>query len=164
MSLVSALLARWKFDNGIALVSDIGRPSQAHNRFIEDVAETQALMGHMTWTVSEAVYAVRFKATAGAGATPPTTGDVIRVVFDAMPTDDTTDDAQAYSWLQAATESENTDVEYVEFNLILPADIIAADAGWSEWYTFSAPLQRADFLFVDGSGSITNIDIFAEVG
>jgi len=136
--------------------------SQSHNRFIEDVAETQLLLGHMTWAAAEEVTAVRFKLMPGAGGTPPTVGDIVRVVFDASPIDDTTNDTQAWAWLAAAGGAEATDVEYNELSYIPKASLVGADDGWSEWFEFGGILRRADFLYVNGSGITTNMDILAE--
>jgi len=140
----------------------IAKAAQHHNRFIQNVAETQALLGNMTWEETEAVTSVRFKLLPGAGATPPTTGDIVRVVFDPAPVDDINDNAQAWSWLQAAGASESLDVEYAELIYIPKTNLVDTEAGWSRWFEFGAPLRRASFLYVDGSGAVTNMDIIAE--
>lgn len=145
-----------------AKVADVGRGSQAHNRYISGVAETQATLGHMTFTENQAVYRIRFKATVGAGT--PTVGDVVRVVFDAAPVDDITNDTQAWNWLQTATTSATVDVEYFEFVYIPSASLVDAEAGWSRWYEFTAPLRRCDFHYPNGTATTKELAITAEVG
>ena len=146
---------------GSVHVADVGRAQQPHNRFINGVSDTQAELGHMTWEDDERVYSVRFKLVADSGTTA--SGEVVRVVFDAAPVDDTTEDGQAWTWLQAAPSDQDTDVEYFELNYIAAADLTGANDGWSEWFQFSSPLRRADFLFVDGNSGADELGIFAEV-
>lgn len=97
---------------GIALVGQPGgvfidgnpNAGQAHNRKIAKVAETEAAMGHMSWSEEANVKAIRFKIVDGDGS--PVLGDIIRAVFDATPVDDITDSAQAWNWLQAIVSPE----------------------------------------------------------
>jgi len=138
---------------------------QPHNRFIEDIAETEASLGHATWTEAEGVRRIRFRFTQGQGS-GLAAGDIIRVVFDAAPVDDTTDTSQAWSWLTAATSSETTDVEYIE--IIVPldasADTAGADGVWSDWYELFYPLRRVDITYPGGTAaaSANTIDCFME--
>lgn len=139
---------------GVTALRNDGEASQPHNRFIDTVGNTQALMGHMTWTENEDVTAIRFRIDGG------TPGEIMKVVFDATPVDDITDDNQAWAWLQAATSDPAIDVEYFELvhggvdttnNLYVP--------DWTDWFEFGGALRRADFLAA-GTGRT----IFAEVG
>jgi len=120
-----------------AMVNPGGGESQSHNRLITGVTATSpGGIGHMTFTEEEAVYKIRFKTSGGAA------GDVMKVVFDASPVDDTTNDSQAAAWLATPGSSENTDVEYFEFS----QGSTTGDDAWSEWFYFARPLRRADFI------------------
>lgn len=161
----SGLDKKLRGTEGIAHITDVGRPGQSHNRFIEDVAETQATIGHITWTEAEEVYNIRLRATQGQGA-GLAAGNILRVVFDASPVDDITDDTQAWAWLTAATGAAATDVEYFEVVVALDAsaDTAGSDGVWSEWFQFSYPLRRLDITYPGGTAaaSANTIDIFVE--
>lgn len=141
------------------LTGETGRGSQTHNRFVTSAGPSQATIASMTWTAAEEIYAVRFKVAQTSGDTGLTAGDLIRVVFDASPVDDTTDTAQAWAWLQVATSSESADVEYHEFPYIATTD---ASGGWSDWFVFVEPLRRADFLYPGGTATSNEVDVYAE--
>lgn len=136
-------------NDGVILQSPWQQP---HNRYITGVGSTQAAIGHLTWTEAEDVHRVRFKVGGGSA------GDLLRVVFDASPVDDTSNDTQALNWLQQAGSDEATDVEYFE--------IVQGGAGtglyipeFTDYFEFAGPLRRADIIANSGSG----YTVFAEV-
>lgn len=147
----------------LVVVKDDPSAAQAHDRYITAVAETEPLMGHMTWTEEENVTAIRFKLTPNA-AGAQAIGDIVRVVFDATPVDDIADTGQAFTYLTTAVDDPAIDVEYNELTYIPKASLDDADGHWSRWFEFSLPLRRADFHYVDGNGATTDVNILAEVG
>lgn len=118
-------------------VVEVVSSTLAGNRYITGVEDTQATMGHMTWAPNTGVRSVWFRITGGSA------GDVVAVVFDAAPVGDTTDDAQAWAWLQPATASESADVEYFE---LTQGPGSGGPDDWCGPFEFTAELRRADFL------------------
>lgn len=155
-------MPRVRDDDGATIVTDGTRDSQPHNRYAGPVSETQAGLGHMTFTEEEAVYRIRFKAVALTGA--PVAGDLVRVVFDAAPVDDSSNDAQAWAWLGDPPLSEDTDVEFFEFPFVPASSVDDADAVWSRWYTFAAPLRSVDFRYPGGTEGSVELAIHGEIG
>jgi hypothetical protein len=79
-----------------------------------------------------------------------------------MPVGDTTDDTQAWNWVQTAAASGDTDVEYNELVYIPAANLSSIESAWSQWFEFDYALRRADFHYVDGNGAVSDMDIIAE--
>ena len=136
---------------------------QPHNRFFSPIAETEATLGHLTWTEAEAVYKVRFHFREVTGTL--VAGTEIRIVFDASPVDDTTDTTQAWNWIDAGgpSSSESLDVEY--FSYIVTADDEASLGITTRWYEFSSPLRRVDICHMGGTAAANahEISVTAEV-
>jgi len=140
------------------LVGNDASAGQSHDRFQTLVAETRATMGHMTFGADEKVDNFQIKLVPKTGT--PAAGAVVRFVVDAMPVDDTTDDSQAWNWLQAATASEDTDVMYKEVKYVADANLSSGKDAWSEVFSMGSYIRRLDFHFPAGTAGTTDFDIY----
>ena len=131
-----------------AVLSNDGSSGQAHNRLVSIAGNTLATdIGTATWGADEKVTACRFKVSSA------TSGQLVRIVFDATPVDDATDTTQAINWLTPVTAAANanTDVEYFEVTgaaqLTTETDPAGVDQ-WSDWFDFGSYLRRVDAIAV----------------
>lgn len=126
---------------GAAMVSEVGVPSQRHNR-LTDTIITSTWPGNdtfsVTWTQAENVRRYRVLVLGGAD------GDYVKVCEDAV------NEAQAEAWLTTAV-STSTDLEHFRVYTSTPDAAGSFIPLWSDWQEMSKDpsdlsLSRLDFL------------------
>jgi hypothetical protein len=130
-----------KSTDGAEHVTDIGIPSQRHNRVKTIITATWPANDtfSVSWTAAENVRRYRIMVTGGAD------GDFVKVCEDAV------NAVQAAAWLTTATDSSTADVDHFRVATSTPDANGSFIPLWSDWQELSKdaadiPLSRLDFL------------------